>query len=157
MNRVKYITRNAENVLSGDRLGLKAGYPIISVGKCHILAFKTFFPEEYDAKKPNEVVKHIGDDKLDFRPHMLQIGTMSENSTEAHDNGKYDGKKTARIKCVSYVDEVFEKEHESQSDAARYVKSTGLEKASVQGINKALAAYRKGAILIRYKRTWKLV
>lgn len=157
MNRVKYTTKHAENVLSGERLGLKAGYPIISMGKCHILSFMAFFPEEYATKQTKEIVKHVGDNKLDFRPHMLQIGTHAENSTEAHDNGCYDGKKSTRSKCVSYVDGVFEKEHESQSDAMRYLKSIGLEKAAVQGINKALAEYRKGEILIRYKRTWKLV
>jgi hypothetical protein len=157
MNRVKYITKNAENVLSGDRLGLKAGYPVISLGKCHILAFKTFFPEEYAAKKPGEIVLHENDDRMDFRPHKLRLGTRSENLIDAHDNDSFSGKKTARMKCASYIDGVIEKEHASQSDAMRYLKSLGLDKAAVQGINKALAACRKGENITRYDRTWKIV
>jgi hypothetical protein len=85
MNRVKYITKHAENVLSGDRLGIDHGYPSIGIKgkqrKCHILSFMTFFPEEYAKRKMDN------DDKLDFRPYNLK---SSEN---ARDNGKYDGKK----------------------------------------------------------------
>ena len=51
MNRMKYITKFAENVLSGDRLGLLVGYPTVKINGqnwyCHILSFNTFFPDEY--------------------------------------------------------------------------------------------------------------
>lgn len=114
MNRVKNITKYAENVLSGERLGLLSGYPRIVMGQCHILAFAAFYPDEYAAKKPEEIIKHIGDNKLDFRPHMLQIGTNSENCSEAHDNGCHNGTKTERMKCASYIKSVLEKEHDSQ-------------------------------------------
>ena len=102
MNRVKYVTTHAENVISGDRLGLNNGYPNVFInGKnclCHILAFKTFFPIEWDAKKPDEMILHEDDDKMDFRPHKLRIGTRSENAIDAHNNGCHDGTKTTRIK-----------------------------------------------------------
>jgi hypothetical protein len=152
MNRVKYITKYAENVLENERLGLRNGYPIISFGYCHVLSFKSFFPNIWAMKKPEEVVKHIGDNKLDFRPHMLQIGTHSENGTEAHDNGSYDGAKTVRTKCVSYINGVLEKEHASTHDAMRYLISKGFEKAAARGIGMALSEERKTA----YKRTWEL-
>lgn len=81
MNRVKYITKHAENVLSGERLGLKGGYPKIMINghdcSCHIIAFKTFYPEVWIAKKPNEIVLHEDDDILDFRPHMIMDATIA--------------------------------------------------------------------------------
>jgi len=154
MNRVKYISKYSENVLSGERLGISnTGYPRIVLGLCHILAFMAFFPEEYAAKKPEEIILHKNDDKLDFRPHMLRIGTKSENMTDAHDNGCHDGTKSARVKCVSYVNGEFEKEHESKSDAVRYLKSIGFSRADERNINKMLDGERQSA----YKRTWKLI
>lgn len=152
MNRVKNITKYAENVLSGERLGLLSGYPRIVLGQCHILAFAAFYPDEYAAKQPEEIIKHIGDNKLDFRPHMLQIGTNSENCSEAHDNGCHDGTKSARMKCASYINGVLEKEHDSKSGAMRYLKSIGYDKASDRTIEKALSGDRKTS----YDRTWKL-
>ena len=153
MNRVKYVTKYAEKVLSGERLGLKNGYPIIAPGKCHILSFKTFYPKEYGTKKPDEVVLHTGDDKLDFRPHMLRLGTTSDNMYDAHDNGCHDGTKTARTRCVSYINGVFEAEHDSQTEAAKYLKLIGFEKGNISAIGKVINEKRFSA----YGRTWKKI
>jgi len=157
MNRFKYITNHAENVLSGDRLGLTGGYPTVGInGKhwlCHILAFMTFFPDEYANKKPNEMILHEDDDRLDFRPHKLRLGTHSENAIDAHNNGKYDGTKNARIKCVSYIDGVYEIMHDSRHDAVKYLRHIGYKKASGGNISDALNDKRKSA----YDRTWKLI
>lgn len=157
MNRVKYITKHAENVLYGERLRLVKGYPTVHInGKnwaCHIISFMTFFPEEYAAKKPEEFVLHDDDDKLDFRPHKLRLGNRSQNAKDAHENGRHDGTKTMRMKCESYINGIFEKEHESQRDAARYLKTFGYAKAAFKNIGKALSGERKTA----YDRTWKLV
>jgi len=157
MNRVKYITKHAENVLSGERLCMHNGYPKIHMnGKswyCHILAFKTFFPEEYAAKKPCEIVLHTGDDRLDFRPHKLRLGTRSQNAIDAHDNGCYVGTLKARKKCISYVKGVIEKVHASQSNAVKYLKYIGFEKASRTSIIMVLNGIRKTA----YGRTWTLI
>ena len=161
MNRVKYITKIAENVFSGDRLGLSNGYPKIIINginwKCHILSFMTFFPEDYARRKTNEIILHEDDNRNDFRPHKLRLGTQSENITDAHANGCNDGTKSSRMKCASYINDVFEKEHESQHDAMRYLRSNGYLKASVCKVGVALAAYRKGETRVRYGRTWKLV
>lgn len=155
MCRVKYITKYAENVLSGERLGMANGYPCIVINGtqwyCHILAFMMFFPDKYAAKKPEEMILHKDDDKLDFRPHKLCLGTRSENSTDAHDNGFYDGKKNERVACVSYINGVFEKEHDSQSDAARYLISLGFDKACQNSISNALDKKQKTS----YGRTWE--
>lgn len=158
MSRVKHITNHGESVLSGERLSLNCdGYPRIGINGqsllCHILAFMTFFPEEYAAKKPDEYILHEKDDKLDFRPHKLRIGSHADNRTDAHDNGKYDGTPRARMKCASYINGILEKEHDSQSDATRYMKSIGYDKASFGNISMALSGHLKTA----YKRTWKLV
>jgi len=160
MSRVKYITKHAENVLSGNRFGLSdVGYPVINLNdriwKCHILAFMTFFPEKYAEMKPGEVILHEDDDKLDFRPHKLRIGTQTMNMIDAYDNGKRDDTKSARIKCASYINGAFEKEYISQNDAMRYLKSIGYDKASHTNIGKALEEFRNGKDVVRYGRTWK--
>jgi hypothetical protein len=98
------------------------------------------------------MVLHEEDDKLDFRPHKLRLGTQKQNTIDAHDNGKYIDTLSARQKCISYVKGVFEKEHDSQHDAMRYLISEGYEKATVQNIGQVLGGKRKSA----YGRTWKL-
>ena len=157
MNRVKQITKFAENVLSGERLGLTNGYPRVNINRkiwlCHILAFMTFFPEKYAAKKPEEMVLHENDDKMDFRPHKLRLGSQSDNMKDAHDNGKHRGKQSERMRCVSYIDGVFEKEHVSQCDAVKYLKSLGYDKAIQNGIGQALSGNRKTV----YGRTWEKI
>jgi hypothetical protein len=160
MSRVKYITKYGENVLSDDRLGLDGdGYPIVCVnGKilgCHVLAFSAFFPDEYNNKKTDELVLHKDDNKQDFRPHNLRIGTAGDNGIDAHNNGKFYEKKTSRSRCLSYIDGVLEKEHASQTDAVIYLKSKGLSKAYKSGINQALVAFRDGKVITRYGRTWE--
>jgi hypothetical protein len=156
MNRVKYITNHAENVLSEERLGLMSGYPMLyfngKVWSCHQLAFMTFFPKEWAAKKPDEMVLHEDDDRMDFRPHKLRLGTHSDNTTDAHYNGKYDGSKSARMKCASYIEGVLEKEHTSQTDAMKYLKSIGYEKATVASISMTISGKQNTS----YGRTWKL-
>jgi len=162
MKRVKYVTKFAENVLEKERLGLMNGYPTIKIdGKnwyLHIVVFTTFFPEEWANNKPDEMVLHKEDDKLDFRPEMLYLGTASQNAIDAHDNGKHDGTLRARQKCESYIDGVLEKEHESQRDAAEYLRMIGHKKASHKNISEALGGAKKnGSPKVRYGRTWVLV
>jgi len=162
MKRVKYVTKFAENVLEKDRLGLLSGYPTIYFnGKhwlLHIVVFTTFFPDEWANKKPDEMVLHKEDDKLDFRPEMLRLGTASENAKDAHDNGKYDGTLSERQKCASYIDGILEKKHESQVAAAEYLRSIGFDKADQNSISQALRGKNKdGSPKIRYGRTWVLV
>ena len=160
MNRVKYVTEHAENVLEGDRIGMTTGgYPTIKFnGKnwlCHILSFMTFFPDDWASKKHDEKILHKEDNKLDFRPDNLRIGTQSQNGIDAHDNGCHDGKQKERQKCASYVDGVFEKEYESQTDAMRYLKSIGFDKASFKNISRALCGKLKnGNPKNAYGRTW---
>lgn len=155
MNRVKYITRYAINVLSDDRLGILSGYPTIRInGKqwlCHVLAFMTFYPDKWVEKTHKEFVLHEDDNKMDFRPHKLRIGTQAENGMDAHNNGCYDGKKSGRMKCASYINGVLEKVHESQRDAVEYLKSKGYSKAASQGISRAINSKNKTA----YDRTWE--
>lgn len=158
MNRVRFVTKHAVNTLSDSRLGLSIdGYPRIEMGKCHILSFKTFFPEEYAAKKPGEVILHEDDNKMDFRPHKLRIGTKQDNGKDAHNNELFIGKKTERKKCASFINNIFEKEYLSQTDAMIYLKSIGINKASDSNIHQALDAYKEGKIITRYGRTWKKI
>jgi len=157
MCRMKYITGCTENVFDGERIGLRNGYPTIRInGKnelCHVVVFKTWFPDLYAAMKPNEMILHENDDKADFRPEKLRIGTRAENGKDAHNNGKHYNTKSARQKCASYIDGIFEKEHESQLDAARYLQTHGWPKASIGGVRFALF----GRYATMYGRTWKLL
>lgn len=156
MCRVKYITKYAENVLSDERIGTKNEYPKICInGKhwyCHILAFMIFFPDEYASRRSGDLILHEDDDRLNFRPHKLRLGTQSENIIDAHDNGCYGDKKTARMSCASYVNDILEKNYDSQYDAVKYLKSVGYTKAGKSGISNVLSGKQNTA----YGRTWKL-
>ena len=151
MNRLKYITKYAENVLSGERLGTTNDYPKILIkGKlwlCHTLAFMTFFPDDWAAKKTDEFILHEEDSRTDFRPHKLRLGTRSDNGKDAHNNGKHDNTKSTRTRCISYVDDVLEKEHLSQGDAVEYLKSIGYIKAYVTNVGRAVTAFRDGKVI----------
>jgi hypothetical protein len=160
MNRIKFITKQAENVLSGERLGMSSkGYPTININNkqkyCHILAFMTFFPDEWAAKKSNENVLHKNDDKLDFRPHMLRLESQSQNIIDAHNNGCYGDAQSGRMKCVSYIDGVYELLHDSQTDAANYLKHIGYKKVDRGSIGAAIGGKRNRKSA--YDRTWKQV
>lgn len=154
--RVKYKTRFAENVMTAEQLHNNKGYPVIKFSNkrwyCHIIAFKTFFPEKYAAKRDDEMVLHHEDNKLDFRPRMLTLGTQSQNQADAHNNGCHDNKKSARKPVASYINGEFEQEHESLASAARYLQWYGYPLATVQGIRSGL---EHGTV--HHGRTWKLI
>ncbi|ABU44049.1 hypothetical protein AR158_C504L [Paramecium bursaria Chlorella virus AR158] len=153
--RVKRITKYAENVLDVSQLGTLNGYPIInSNGKScfvHHLCFQAFFPNEYKSMKSEEIIRHKNDDRLDFRPENLLIGSHSQNKIDAYDNGKYNGTKREKKKCVSYINNIEEKQHDSLHDAVRYLKENGFKNAVSSNISQVLDGKRKTA----YKRTWK--
>ena len=88
---------------------------------------------------------------MDFRPEKLRLGTGSENATDAYNNGKRDGAKNARVKCVSYIDGVYELMHDSQCDAVKYLRHIGYDKASHGNICMALNDKYNAA----YDRTWE--
>ncbi|AGE51052.1 hypothetical protein PBCVCVG1_073R [Paramecium bursaria Chlorella virus CVG-1] len=160
MNRVKYITAaGAENVLGGESLYLNEGYPAISINRkqylCHVLTFMMFRETEWKLKKDDEMVLHEKDDKMDFRPHTLYLGTQSDNTKDSHNNGKRDGTVTERMKCASYRDGVFEKNHDSQTDAAKYIYSLKISKTNIKIIASKISLALSGDRLSAYKRTWK--
>jgi hypothetical protein len=157
-NRIARVTKHTRNVIDATRFCFNQKHPKINInGKqrgLHDVAFEAYYPEKYTAKLPHEMILHKFDDKLDFRPHMLSIGDASKNCKDAHDNGKYDGKKSARMQCYSYINGVFEKCHESQSDAEKYLRYLGYKKASYRDIGQALKSEK---MLKRYDRTWKII
>ena len=154
--RVKYVTKHASNVLDVSQLYTQDGYPSIQVnGKkrlIHILCLQAFYPEKYASIKPGEKVLHKEDDRHDFRPENLRLGTSSENGKDAHDNGKYDGTKSARKSYISFINDIKEKDHDSLHAAIRFLQENGYPKAICSNIRGAL-----GTCKIRYDRTWKLV
>jgi hypothetical protein len=107
----------------------------------------------HEETRSGQVVLHKNDDKLDFRPQNLSLGTRSQNGMDAHENGCHDGTQRARQKCASYIKGIFEKEHTSHSNAAKYLKSIGLVKAQQGKIGMVLNGDRNTA----YGRTWKFI
>ena len=121
MNGVKFIPKYSENVLSRDLIGLMSGgYPTIKINrkqcKCHSIAFEPFFTYEYTVMKRDEMILHINDDKMDFRPYKLRVGTGTDNMVDGTIMEKFIIKKTARVKCSLFIDGIFEREHDSQSE-----------------------------------------
>jgi hypothetical protein len=156
-NRIAYVSSHARNVIDSTRFGFKGKYPTIGInGKnrlLHDVAFEAYYPKAYAEKMPHEIILHKNDDKLDFRPHVLSIGNASKNAKDAHDNGCHIGTKNARMACCSYVDGVFEKMHESQDAAVKYLRANEYPKVSQGHISTALGSK---TVLTRYGRTWKL-
>jgi len=66
---------------------------------------------------------------------------------------KYDGTKSAQMKCASYIENVLEKEFDSQHDAAEYLRANGYPKANFTSISAVLRDKLGSA----YNRTWKKV
>jgi hypothetical protein len=154
-NRIARVSKYARNVIDCTRFGFGEKYPAIKINgknrQLHDVAFEAFYPELHASKLPHEIILHRYDDKLDFRPHVLRIGTKSENAKDARINGCYDGKKTARMPCCSYINGVFEKRYESQDSAVAYLRANGKTRASASEISIALSSKK---VLIRYDRTW---
>jgi hypothetical protein len=157
-NRVARVSKYARNVIDATRFGFDGTYPKILINgitrRLHDVAFETFYPEEYAVKKPGEMILHKFDDKLDFRPHALYIGSASTNQKDSHNNGSRKGTKTARTACCSYINDVLERRHESQDDAAKYLRMNGKPNAHPTPIGKAL---KSDKVLKIYGRTWKFL
>lgn len=156
MSRMKYKTKHAENVMTVSQLSKdNLGYPVVFINgkqwKCHELSVMTFRPEEYACKKLNFIILHEDDNKLDFSPLKLRWGTRPENGFDAYKNGKHDGTKTSKKTVASYINGVFEKNHESLCEAERYLKDE-YKKANRDTITRAI---ENGWPV--YGRTWKLV
>jgi len=153
-SRMKYVTKHANHVLSACCLSTSKGYPSVRINDrhqpCHILAFETFYP---DIPRGDLLVLHRYDDKFDFCPENLRLGTTSDNARDAYINGKYDGTKSAQMKCASYIENVLEKEFDSQHDAAEYLRANGYPKANFTSISAVLRDKLGSA----YNRTWKKV
>jgi len=167
MNRVKCVKTTMEKVYEGSVLSSTQGYPYISIRGakrlCHLVAFEAFFPEEYAkmveeniglSRRDQKMILHKDDDRKDFRPHMLRVGTRDVNAKDARINGKYMGTKSDYRGCVSYVNGVLEQSFESMEEAARYLKTKGYKKANKGNISTALTEYTNGSVLVRYDRTW---
>lgn len=155
-SRVKYKTKYAENVLTADQLSKSGGYPIIRINdkiwRCHELAFMTFRPNEYATKTAEDMILHKEDDKLNFGPFRLRLGTRSENTIDAYNNGKYDNTQRARKAVVSYIGNAFEKEHKSIAEAVRYLQSIEYSLVGTTNIRRALITGQ-----LAYDRTWKSI
>ncbi|ABT14421.1 hypothetical protein NY2A_B022R [Paramecium bursaria Chlorella virus NY2A] len=127
--RVKDVTFSSsgreEHVRMAEKLCLWNDYPVKMIDGVqhllHVLVFQLWFPDEWENKRPDEMVLHKEDNRLDFRPENLRLGTTSANIIDSYDNGKRDGTKTARQACIAYKDDEVVEEFKSLGDAAKYL------------------------------------
>ena len=146
-------------VMSPNELNCMSGYPTIGVNNedvlLHIAIFKTFKPEEYANMQTGHVIRHLNDDPMDCRLENLAIGTRSQNGVDAHDNGKFEGTKSERKKCVCINVKTGEQQKFiSQTDAMLWLQRNGHPKACKQNISKCIAGMRKTAYgYVFYKQT----
>jgi len=75
-------------------------YPVLSIkGKVytiHYLVYIAWFPFSGDYREYDYKLRHMNDDKNDCSIFNLKLGTRSQNGTDAHNNGSYDGTKSER-------------------------------------------------------------
>jgi len=102
--RLAKITKYGRTIIDPKHMKLNGGkYPCIQINRkkvsLHLVVFKTFFPNEYDMKKEEEVICHKNDNVYDCSIDNLVIGSLSKNAMDAHLNGKFDGKKS-QMQCI---------------------------------------------------------
>ena len=152
-NRVSFNTNYGRNIIEATNFKSNT-YPVICINGInrgiHEVVFETFYPDEYAKKTPSQIIRHINDDKHDFRPEKLLIGTYSENAQDAHNNGRHDGKKSGRVPCISYIDGVLEKTYNSQDEVVEYLKEQGYSIHNTSNIKRDMI---KGNG-VSYGRTW---
>lgn len=152
-NRVSFNTKHGRNIIQSSNFKTDT-YPTICInGKnigIHVVVFETFYPEEYAKKTSSHLIRHLNDDKHDFRPENLAIGTAHENAKDAHDNGRHDGKRSGRVACISYVDGVLEKTYNSQLEVVEYLLKEGYSIHNTSNIKRAMKKPNHTC----YGRTW---
>ncbi|ABU43564.1 hypothetical protein AR158_C018R [Paramecium bursaria Chlorella virus AR158] len=162
-NRVKDVTFSSsgreEHVLTSEELSLKNDYPVKMIDGVqhllHVLVFQLWFPDEWENKRPDEMVLHKEDNRLDFRPENLRLGPPSANIIDSYDNGKRDGTKTARQACIAYKDDEVVEEFKSLGDAAKYLMEHIQDLKFITAINSIRNNLNKSK---EYKGfTWKSV
>jgi hypothetical protein len=100
--------------------------------------------------KVNEIILHENDNKIDCDIHNLRIGTHSMNRVDAYENGKYNGTKSQRRKCIAYNDDK-QYEFDSITDATKWLKSIGNKNATLSSIHRCLVDSNKTS----YGYKWK--
>ncbi|AGE54736.1 hypothetical protein PBCVKS1B_633R [Paramecium bursaria Chlorella virus KS1B] len=147
---------NNRKVFFPFELGCLNGYPRINInGKpslLHIVIFKTFNPDIYNNKSKKNIILHNNDNKMDCSITNLRIGTRSENGSDAHNNGKYDGTKTCRKPCVGIHKNTGKRvEFESLKDAEKWLMVNGYPKARYNNIRKSI----QNKIKFAYDHIWQ--
>jgi hypothetical protein len=154
LGRVAYHSKHTRKVYSPEELYTYGGYPSIKINgthrSVHSVVFQTFHPNEYDAMQKGEMVLHENDDKTECQNDKLRVGTRSQNTCDAHDNGKYDGKKNQRKTCMARKGD-WSNPFDSLADAVKWLRTnTCYDQAVKSSISECLNGKRKSA----YGYTW---
>jgi len=143
LGRVGKINTSAHRVYETHEICRSNGYPILNINKqkryLHILVFKAFYPDEYENKPDGHMVCHKNDNKLDCSIDNLYLGSASNNTIDAHNNGKFDGTNRERTKC--YGIDILSGENrqfDSLPDAVIWLKNNGYPKAAKSSISRCI-------------------
>jgi hypothetical protein len=143
LGRVGKINTSVRRVYETREICRSNGYPVLNINKqkryLHILVFKAFYPDEYETKQDGHMICHKNDDKLDCRIDNLYLGSASNNTTDAHNNGKFDGTNRERSSCCGTDIITGEKrQFDSLPDAVIWLKNNGYPKAAKSSISRCL-------------------
>jgi hypothetical protein len=101
-------------------------HPVLSIkGKVytiHYLVYIAWFPFSGDYGEYDYKLCHMNDDKDDCSVYNLRLGTRTQNGTDAHNNGSYDGTKCERRPIVAIHKKSGKRiEFSSNSEATRFL------------------------------------
>ena len=143
LGRVGQNKTTERRVYETHEICIKNGYPVLTINNknenLHILVFKAFYPDEYETKQDGHMICHKNDNKLDCSIDNLYIGSASDNTRDAHNNGKFDGTARERSSCCG-TDILTGEKHQFDSlpDAVIWLKNNGYPKAAKSSISRCL-------------------
>lgn len=143
LGRVGKINTSARRVYETHEICRSNGYPVLTIKKqkkyLHILVFKAFYPDEYETKPDGHMICHKNDNKLDCSRDNLYLGSASDNTKDAHNNGKFDGTNRERTMCYGIDISTGEKrQFDSLPDAVIWLKNNGYPKAAKSSISRCI-------------------
>lgn len=156
LGRVGKTNTSVRRVYDTCEICISNGYPVLNINKTktylHVLVFKAFFPSEYENKQIGTMVLHKNDNKLDCSIDNLYIGDGIDNTLDAHNNGKYDGKGKERLRCYCIsIQNGIRHDFESLTDAVSWLKNNGYDKAAKSSISRCL---NNKQLKKTYDHTW---
>jgi hypothetical protein len=143
LGRIGKINTSERRIYETHEICRSNGYPVLNINRkrqsLHILVFKAFYPDEYETKPDGHMICHKNDNRLDCSIDNLYIGSASDNTRDAHNNGKFDGTNRERSSCCGTDIITGEKrQFDSLPDAVTWLRNNGYPKAAKSSISRCL-------------------